>query len=222
MSTQNEKPVIFNSEMGRAILNGRKTQTRRIAKLPKEWHTGVGAFKNNPHGDEVFIIHGDCGTKTMYCPYGRVGDGLWVRETWRCTGGGDLRNIVYKAEGDSPMSFCGVDDGRKGILHVPEPHWAEWDRLVYKTNRGCNWRSPIHMYKWAARLWLEITGIRVERVQEMTTEDAWAEGVEGIEPIDALSEFAYLWDSINAKRGYSCAKNPWVWVIEFRKVKDGE
>ncbi|GAG51143.1 unnamed protein product, partial [marine sediment metagenome] len=108
------------------------------------------------------------------CPYGTVGDLLWVREGWRCTGGGDLRNIIYRAEGDSAMSFCGVEDGRVGILHVPEPHWAEWDRLVYKTNRSCNWRSPIHMPKWATRIWLEITGIRVERVQEISDADVLA------------------------------------------------
>ena len=76
-----DRPIIMTSESVRGILDGRKTQTRRIAKLPEEWHKGWGAFKNNPHGDEEYIIHGECGTKTTYCPYGRVGDRLWMKES---------------------------------------------------------------------------------------------------------------------------------------------
>lgn len=210
-----EKPIIFKGDMVRAILDGRKTQTRRIAKLPAEWHKGRGAFKNNPHGDEEFVIHGDCGTKTMYCPRGRVGDRLWVREDWRCTGGGTDRNIIYRADGDSTMSYCGVDDGRTGILHVPEEHWAEWDRLVYKTNRGCNWRLPTHMPKWAARIWLEVTGVRVERVQDTIHGDMRKEGVKGILTGPGTQDCSYekafmkLWE---------WDKNPWVWVVEFKVI----
>ena len=210
-----EKPILFNSEILRAILADRKTQTRRIAKLPEKWHRGKAAFKNNPHGDEEYIIHGDCGTLNTYCPYGRVGDRLWVRETWRCTGGGDLRNIIYKAEGDTAMSFCGVDDGRTGILHVPEPHWEEWDRLVYGTKRGCNWRSPIHMYKWACRIWLKITGIRVEMLKEISDNDIICEGFETRE------DFYGTIIKINRAKNPEEFLNKWVWAIEFKRIEKG-
>lgn len=224
------KPILFNSEMVRAILDGRKTQTRRVIKpqpigVIHEDEGGHIEYKGIQLDFESDLAH--------YCPYGVVGDRLWVREGWRCTGGGDLRNVIYRADGDSAMSFCGVDDGRTGILHVSEPHWAEWDRLVYKTRRGCNWRSPIHMFKWAARLWLEITGIRVERVQDISLEDCYAEGIQSQfsadyvnpnnEPITPLiRRFHTLWDSINDKRGFGWDKNCYVWVVEFRKVKNGD
>ncbi len=175
-----------------------------------------------------------CKTQTRRVPVERyrnwkVGDTLWVRETWRCTGGGDLRNIIYRAEGDSALSFCGIDDGRMEILHVPEPHWVEWDRLVYKTNRGCDWRSPIHMFKWAARIFLEITNIRVERVQDIMGADCVREGCPLLHPTDrykaadeAHEWFQKLWDPINAKRGYDWDKNPFVWVIGFKLILKGE
>ena len=156
---------------------------------------------------------------------------IWIRETWRCAGGGDLRNIIYRAEGDSALSFCGIDDGRVGILHVPEPHWAEWDRLVYKTNRGCDWRPSIHMPRWAARIFLGITGLRDERVQEIRWQDCRAEGITliGDELVFNNQEqkhfllrtkFNRLWDLIDAKRHkgiYAWKKNRIVKAIEFKR-----
>ena len=143
--------------------DGGKIVTRRvIMNIPEKWHRGYTAFENNPNGDEEFIIYGDCGTKTIRARY-NVGDLLWLKEGWRCTGGGSERNIIYKADGDTPMSFCGVDDARKSILRVAEPYWAEWDRLVYETDKGCNWRSPRSMPKWVARTWLEVVSVRVEQ-----------------------------------------------------------
>ena len=220
-----ERPILFTGEMVRAILDGRKSQTRRVIKSQP-----TRGFNSVSREGEYWVFHSDKDNHYHIKAKYEVGDRLWVRETWRCTGGGSLRNIIYKAEGDTAMSYCGVDDGRTGILHVPEPHWAEWDRLVYKTDRGCNWRSPIHMYKWAARIWLEITRVSVERVQDIKRGDVLAEGVGQIHidkylrhnfhPDDAHGlAFRELWDSINAKRGYGWDFNPWVWVVELRKVK---
>lgn len=208
----------------RAVLDDRQIRFTRVIKPQPV--TKDKEFQERPE----IISDGTLYFSSLYlnikCPYGKVGDKLWVRESWRCTGGGSLRNIIYRAEGDSAMSFCGIDDGRSGILHVPESHWAEWDRLVYKTNKSCNWRSPIHMYKWVARLWLEVTGVRVERVQDITHGDMRREGIEGtpcgpgLQDYSYEKEFAELWDSINKKRGYGWDKNPWVWVIEFRRIAE--
>ncbi len=113
---------------------------------------------------------------TVRCPYGKVGDGLYVREGFRCTGGGDWKGLLYRADGpDTAKSLCGVNDGRARTL--PQRLWPDWDQLVYETRRCCNWRSPLFMPRWASRELLEITGVRVERVQDITPEDAIAEGV---------------------------------------------
>ncbi len=245
-----ERPILFSGDMVRATLDNRKTQTRRtrgldyINKEPDRWFY-VGHDPDYPNCREYHLWLTDKrpGRGLRFCtkcPYDIVGDKLYVRETWRCTGGGDTRNIIYRAEGDTPMSFCGIDDGRTGILHVSEDHWQEWDRLVYKTRKSCDWRSPIHMYKWAARIWLEITNIRVERVQDISEEDAKAEGIESfVKTWDKFAKniykrqawesfkrgnlrkaFSCLWDSINDKRGFGWDENPWVWVIEFKRISD--
>ena len=189
-----EHPLLFTTDMVKAILDDRKTHTRRVP---------VERYRN-----------------------WKVGDTIWVRETWRCTGGGDLRNIIYRAEGDSALSFCGIDDGRVEILHVPEPHWAEWDRLVYETNKGCDWRPSIHMPRWAARIFLKITGLMHEKVQDISEEGSIAEGI--ITGSSAMGHvftakeyFEGLWDSINAKRHngiYAWSKNPITKVIEFKRI----
>ena len=218
-----EIPLLLNGDMVRAEREGRKTQTRRPIKpqpdtshwkpeyidKPKEWRPMVQLGPvHHGYDPAQWVLHdkdsavGSVGYTMRKNPLGCVGDLLWVRETWRCTGGGDLRNILYRAEGDTAMSYCGVDDGRTEILKVPEEHWAEWDRLVYETNTSCDWRPSIHMPKWVARTWLKVTGVRVERVQDISEGDAKAEGVA---PENAACNcpggaykngFCGLWDSI--------------------------
>ena len=216
MSTQNERPVIFNSEIVKAILDGRKTQTRRIAKLPEEWHRGYGAFEVNPNGAEEFVIHGDCGTETMYCPYGRVGDTLWVREAWW--------DLGYWKEGQ----WFG-----RTASHKIRPKYVvdgEPEGIIAKHKRSsliCKWRKrpSIHMPRWAARIFLEITSIRVERVQDISESNIISEGcpeftsLTGIDELYAARQWWWvtLWDSINAKRGFGWDKNPWVWVVEWKQ-----
>ncbi len=213
MATKIEHPILFNSDMVKAILDGRKTQTRRIAKLPEKWHRGFGAFENNPNGAEEFVIHGDCGIKTIYCPYGTVGDLLWVRETLQMACCEDVESFYYCATGNQLERFPETGEERKWF-------WKQ----------GVGEKIPsIHMPKWAARIWLKITDIRVERVRDISLEDIQAEGIDLrndlVFPESVLLRFLKhqirfkgLWNSINAKRGYGWDVNPWVWAITFEKV----
>ena len=206
-----ELPILFTVEMVKAIRKGRKTVTRRVIKPQPE------VFDNAGFPDYTCLKD----SKKKW----EKGDLLWVREGWRCTGGGTERNIIYRADGDTPMSLCGIDDGRKSILHVAEPYWAEWDRLVYETDKGCNWRSPLFMPKWVARTWLEVVSVRPERLQDISISEIRKEGVVDVRDTQNTILKTYhecwiaLWDSINAKRGYSWESNPWIWRIEFKELK---
>jgi hypothetical protein len=169
-----EHPIIFSSEMVRAILEGRKTMTRRIIKpQPCE-------------GDWLRKFHLE--KWISECPFGQTGDHLWVRET---------HDVV----------FAGYKDGRgrQIIYRATNPDWPY------------GWTPSIHMPRWASRITLEITNIRVERVQEITTEDSIKEGVT-IYPYEDAAwrwKFRRLWDSINGKGAWE--RNDFVWVIEFKR-----
>lgn len=200
-----EKPILFNTEMVRAILDGRKTMTRRVIKSDVS-----NQFDIDTDGTAFAYI--DQATGYSYkpqdiCKY-KVGDILWVRETWRKNQYGTGWSWDYKA---SPEYW-----------NMPE----EWP-----------WKPSIFMPRDAARIFLKVTGVRVERVQEITEDDAMDEGVK--DPYDYQppayyeqpqikglginkSAFAGLWDSINAKRGYGWDKNSWVWVIDFERVNEDE
>jgi hypothetical protein len=174
-----ERPILFSGPMIRAILDKTKTQTRRVVKV-------------KPDG-----AHGPC-------PYGGVGDRLWVRETWSCPrqiGGSYVREKrMYKADETSP--------------------YLDYSNVV--------WKPSIHMPRQFSRITLEITGMRVERLQAITANDCIAEGIpsRGIDrdgPCIAsalmyIDDYQKLWDSLNASRGYGWEPNPYVWVISFRKV----
>ena len=168
-----EKPIIICTDLIPATLDGRKTVTRRVIKdMPEKWHRGYTSFENNPNGNEEFIIYGDCGTKTMYARY-KVGDLLWVREAF---------GIVSK---NHPFI--------KQILPMFEyTHYSKTKpdciqngyELLYKATQEIDpdfpirWRSSRFMPKWAARIWLEVLDVRAERLQEITEEDAKAEGIQ--------------------------------------------
>jgi hypothetical protein len=195
-----ERPILFSSEMVRAILDGRKTQTRLVVKPQPE--TSFPFAKCIKWGEMesdrgIWGVPG-WGTSVRRCPYGQPGDCLWVRETW-----------------------CPTMDGAEVAYYK-----ATIDQQIVK---GPKWKPSIHMPRWASRIALEVTGVRVERVQDISEGDAIAEGIEphfaaiaemSHDAISPESEFALLWDSINAKRGYSWDSNPWVWVVEF-KVLNG-
>jgi hypothetical protein len=184
--------------MVRAILEGRKTQTRRVIKIddaPENWKisiAGTSIVRTEPYDVKL--------------PRYAAGDILWVRETWAKRIHSDNR-YYYKADNNLGAIFNREDD---------------------------KWRSPIFMPREAARIFLQVTNVRVERLQDITEEDAIAEGL-NIGTVDnekyaknnayrlladnlPVAMFADLWDSLNAKRGYGWEKNPWVWVIEFEKI----
>ncbi len=195
---KNCKPIIFTAEMVRAILDGRKTQTRRVITRLPDWVHAAGF--HNVGGNQWAYRPGMGGNPLMYanCPYGQPGDQLWVRETWShgCVDFGTDRNTIhYRAYGQD--------------------------------HEGHAWSPSIHMRREYSRITLKVTAVRVERVQDISEEDAMAEGVNGgclecgkkapcgcLNPSpDHRDSFIYLWDSINAKRGYSWESNPWVWVV---------
>lgn len=228
-----ELSIIFGSEMIKAILDGRKTQTRRVINFPIGFSGADIIVKSEYQGKDIWDVQNprELGVYKIIPKY-QIGDRLWVKEGWRCTGGGTTRNIIYRVDGDSPMSFCGVDDGRKAILHVPKEYWEKWDYYVYDSKIGCNWRSGRFMPKWASRIWLEVTDVRVERLQDINEKDAITEGIDrNLLPYDAndvdkaylydgtaIELFKTLWNSINAKRGYGWDTNLSVCVYEFIKL----
>lgn len=197
-----EKAILFSDEMVRAIIDGAKTQTRRLVKPQPvivgrpgsvkdiAWpglgvsHTLTSVQSNAP---SWFMVH---------CPYGKSGDRLWVRETW-----GDMA-----LEGYEPVYAYRADpEGEEGWGLPP----------------GFKWHRSIFMPRAASRITLEVTDIRVERLQAISEEDAEAEGFTGDHradrDIDAAQEYRALWDKINGKRA-SWESNPWVWVIGFRRI----
>jgi hypothetical protein len=184
-----ERPILFSGPMVQAILDGRKTQTRRVVKPQPEYWEQTGGYhypldKKPYRGAPVGRVRS---IDEYRCPYGQPGDRLWVRETWHQYAGGE---VIYRAD-YGPESY---QAGAKG------------------------WRPSIFMPRWASRITLEITGVRVERVQDISADDARAEGVSAPDVLPR-SKFATLWDSINAKRGYGWDMNPWCWCVEFKAVQ---
>lgn len=188
-----EKPILFSEPMVRAILDGRKTQTRRIIK--PQPHKSISYFEflstcfkpvwSGPELDEPdFLTLNKC----IHCPYGGVGDRLWVRETWRPIVSG------RKAGG---FDYLADDPGASGAGFMP-------------------WKPSIHMPRKASRLTLEITRVRVERLKSITVEDAKAEGVGGPNGYE-LDQFYALWSKINGAESWN--ENPWVWVVEFKRAE---
>lgn len=190
-----ERPILFNGEMVKAILDGRKTQTRRVIKpqpdhFGKEdgedsWHWNGWRWQDKP-GIPLKGPDEDC-------PHGQPGERLWVRETWaqhpEVPG-----EWMYRA--DRGGDYQGAAQG------------------LFK------WSLSIHMPRCVSRITLEIESVCVERVQEITPDDCRAEGMPADNnDIGARYCFGQLWNSINEKRGHGWEVNPWVWVITFRRVK---
>lgn len=210
-----ERPIIMSAESVRAILDGRKTQTRRvIAPQPWEGHGTplVGVYAPtivDRHGEEgpgpdTFGAFTEDGEWAVRCPYGQPGDRLWVREAWHAC-----------------PHCCDHEDG---CFYGPRlgRYRADWgDQLARKCEAHSRWRSPLHMPRWASRLTLEITEVRVQRVQEITRGDAMEEGcpfanlAAGPDPRDWYRE---VWDALNARRGHPWVSNPWVWALTFTVV----
>lgn len=240
-----ERGMIFNGEMVRAILDGRKTQTRRIMKPQPEpcprgghwWPSNV--FKTMLHVEDE-MQNGKGGWGGLVgdaCPFGDVGDRIWVREAYRFpaslddvspTGVGEMAVATGYRKPWAPTfyEFTGTfSDGWKGFKTPP------------KASDAGKLRPSIHMPRWASRILLEITDVRVERLNAISEEDAEAEGIDmealydSQDCYDCIADhnmtgrptvtgaFKYLWESIYGEEGWK--SNPWVWVIEFKRVEGG-
>ncbi|MGG7716466.1 hypothetical protein PGN42_10400 [Klebsiella aerogenes] len=209
-----ERGMIFNGEMVRAILDGHKTQTRRVMK-PQPDEDGLAKIINGPWVDTSERIY--------RCPFGVPGDRIWVRETFQ----GplfDYEQMESYLEDSSKFEkpeFCQyAADGK------PAPEYYDAD-----DNLRHGWRPSIHMPRWASRILLEITDVRVERLNAISQEDAQDEGMEltgwrptysdpdgGGEVWTPYDNFALLWESIYGEGSWKV--NPWVWVIEFKRIEE--
>ena len=200
-----ESPILFSGQMVKAILSGEKTQTRRIAKVTESGCLPGFITPSGCHVPRRIAEH------ISYCPYGKIGDRLWVREAWNIR---DYCSGEYGGQGEAGYPF----------EKIPKERPAGGYCLEFAADGGDGpWRPSIHMPRWASRITLEITDVRVERLQNISDEDAISEGVGGdlsITPCYAVSRFRKLWDSINGKReGCAWADNPYVWAVSFKVVK---
>ena len=235
-----ERPILFSGSMVRAILDCRKTMTRRIVKpqpffddrglLWWHWSKNAGSANIEPVGSpsEEWLAR---------CPYGVAGDRLWVRETAKCG---------YRSEQPPQNKGCiGVDYQAAGSLMRNyaldrRDDYPWFPSRSHNVDGAIRWAPAIHMPRWASRIALEVTGVWVERLQDISYEDALAEGVSDFaatltdEERNAVGEtpeqtarrlewpqrqYRLLWDSINAARGYGWDVNPWVWVVEFERIE---
>ena len=207
-------PILFNTEMVKAILEGRKTVTRRVIKPQPVlkngfWELGGAAWSENIH-DLTPIPHHSLYNRMPYKPE----DILYVRETF-CPNYYDKEVADYYANGNRTLFKTEFDASKMGDV-VPEPKW----------------RPAIHMPKEAARIFLRVTNVRVEQLQEITEEGAAAEGLykgwrigdRGSLALSARQGFMWLWGHItsNLPAAECWAANPWVWVIEFERCEKPE
>jgi hypothetical protein len=208
-----ERPILFSGAMVQAILKGQKTQTRRVVKLPNflpsnEWDFSECFESLEGTSDYLSAFFGVHGASALVkCPYGKPGDRLWVRETWANGWFGD------KSQGEI---------------------------YVYRADEelcGVTWKPSIYMPRAASRILLEVLDVHVQRLQDISANEAICEGIcqqrntesganrYGIHVVDIWSHesatdgFRMLWDSINNSRGYGWDMNPWVWVVSFSVVK---
>lgn len=230
-----ERPILFSGPMVRAILDGLKTQTRRVMKPQPatddfaDYRTDLGypasegklwaGFWGCPKTKQVSLeSDGKMGSPLYYrCPYGTLGEELWVREAVKVRAVGPEKgqfDIIYKA-----------DDFQYGI------EIREFKRVEgYRPLSFTRWTPSLFMPRWACRLILQVRSVRVQRLRDITEFDAKFEGVElgecdhpDCSPGSCASSryrpaFAQLWDKLNAKRGYGWETNPWVWAVEFEKI----
>ena len=212
------RSIPFSGPMVRAILDGRKTQTRPITKpqpiigasLPEDSLRDARPCRRGGYE----YMGRDTGLRKIeisYKPYAFPGDILWVREPWFHEVGEDYENAAFAD---------GTLRDKKGMMWQLDG-WTPTDADIWRKRRS------IHMPRWASRITLEVTDVRIERVQEITAGDARAEGVSSTHdsPLTCGTALAYrpvfqeLWESLYAKRGCGWKANPWVWVITFKRIE---
>ncbi|ODM49113.1 hypothetical protein A9320_17775 [Ruegeria sp. PBVC088] len=233
-----DKPILFSGPMVRALLDGRKTQTRRVLKR----HV---LHKPEPHSityqDGTLICRWRSGIRhDLPSPYA-IGDRLWVREAWATVNSGSGPGWAYRADsGFVQPDYDGEDFGAGPSFNYDKypGEYCMWFSDLLAGEPGHPWRPSIHMPRWASRLTLIVTDVRVQRVQEISADDARAEGVQPVyDPASDTGDPAYmnyqktgeafaglgaarlsfmtLWDSLNAPRGYGWDVNPWVAAYTF-------
>ncbi|TFW40119.1 hypothetical protein E4195_01260 [Pseudomonas putida] len=220
MSQAKERPILFSGPMVRAILEGRKTVTRRPVKggqiprleYPDSAEPWVAVGQHHPRYG--FIVHGkteqECAVKVGElgaCPFGEPGDRLWVREAWAADA---------QLDGIAPRDLSQGEP----IMYPADGSVRQTGCAMISQGRG---RPSIHMPRWASRILLEITAVRVERLQDISEDQAEAEGVgflrhvpDADETLTAAQLFECLWSSINGDESWT--SNPWVWVVEFKAI----
>jgi hypothetical protein len=219
--------------MVRAILAGRKTQTRRVIAWPG-WvvDTDRAALVLQTHPALASFADGRP-MKVFSCPYGGRGDRLWVKETWGYRGSAHHYPGGNKPRPPNEVTIhYRADDTRRNIerpIDAPDPVLGcgqrgpgvteeEWGRVLNKA--WAAWRPSIYMPRWASRITLELTEVRVQRVQEISNEDAVAEGFPQVDGRTwGRLGFSQTWDSLNAKRGYGWDVNAWVWALTFKVAR---
>lgn len=220
-----ERPILFSGPMVRELLAGRKTQTRRPVKwepLSPGLNLGfTGLEVGHTSGERPWVLYsaGAGGlweerTKPLRCPYGSPGDRLWVRETW--------------FEEFDPVTCKPYDPPRAcyAAMHEGEVRKMDGDGgTVFRKDgwAASPWRPGIHMPRWASRLLLEVEAVRVERLDAITEDDARAEGMEflleGTRDATPRDTFLRRWDGMYAGGDFARARNPWVWVVTFRRLE---
>ena len=202
MSQAKERPILFSGHMVRAILNGQKTVTRR--EIKPSMRSADSSFELHQQEDEswrpMHTFDESCmdakGTEhPIACPYGQPGDRLWVREAW----------------------------AQINVAQAPGENWVVYRECDNRTDYGGPWKPSIHMRRRDSRILLEVTDVRVELLQDISEEQAEAEGVgflrhapDADETLTAAQLFECLWSSINGDESW--IGNPWVWVVEFKRV----
>ncbi|AOA96814.1 morphogenetic protein [Klebsiella pneumoniae] len=221
-----ERGMIFNGEMVRAILDGRKTQTRRIM-APQPADDIERCIFPNPEaiGWKSSLRHKHGSTTAHFCHYGKPGDRIWVRETFQ----GPLFDYdLMDSYCKDPTPFEKPEFCVYKADGVPAPEFYDADGELH-----CCWRPSIHMPRWASRILLEITGVRVERLNSIHDVDAMREGIQNLTTCShsdfgipgvvnaqhPVRAFQLLWESIYGADSWRA--NPWVWVIEFKRVEGG-
>lgn len=213
MTKITERGMIFNAEMVRALLSGRKTQTRRIIKpQPEATLSGSlsGKWLSRPLNGLLLPKIEDI---AIHCPFGVVGDRIWVRETFQ---GPMFDYDLMDSYCKDPTPFEKPEFCVYKADGVPAPEFYDADDELH-----CCWRPSIHMPRWASRILLEITNVRVERLKSISDGDAIREGCStaDMKSGDCVADvFARLWASIYGDESWN--SNPWVWVIEFKRIEE--
>ncbi|HFT1550874.1 TPA: hypothetical protein ACH27V_004580 [Klebsiella quasipneumoniae subsp. similipneumoniae] len=218
-----ERGMIFNGEMVRAILDGRKTQTRRPIKWKQTRFTEIGEREDGTKWPWSEDAEHACDFWHP-CPFGAVGDRIWVRETFQ---GPLVHEELFEEYSAYPEKFETPEYCEYAADGGVRPEYCDLD-----DNLRHGWRPSIHMPRWASRILLEITDVRVERLNSISQEDAQAEGLEltgwrptysdpdsGGEVMTPYDNFAQLWESIYGEESWKA--NPLVWVISFKRVEGG-